>query len=239
MMTPDPPTPDASRTDAVEDALRSVLEIVGEQEAEAAALRARLAEAEREAERTATRLHDLHEELQFATEAAASAVDQIQSLTETVRSLQEELLLARRTPAPRGAGPAAPAQTPADPLAAAFRQWCREGGALNGNPDLFADLLGEFLPDADVRTFFRDADSPARPVVLTDAPEASSAVAYWVVSHDGRHRLLPQPMGPHQFRELAPCFTGDAAPATLTDIEPAEIRPTAGGFELVQPGHAA
>ncbi len=144
--------------------------------------------------------------------------------------------------APRQTRRPEPSPPPAEEtvtLEALYRTFCREAGGLNSNPELFATSLRRAFPAAEVRTVYRDADSPARPIVLTAERRGNSAVPFWAVSVDGHHGLVPQPMGTDQFRELAPCFTGQAAPASLAEIDPAPLSTFGAGFELTRPGRVA
>lgn len=137
--------------------------------------------------------------------------------------------------------PAPPPAPPAEPptIESVYRTFCRAAGGLNSRVEIFASTLSAAFPTSDVRTVYRDADSPARPVVLTTERQGNSAVPFWAVSVEGRHLLVPQPMGADQFRELAPCFTGQAAPASLAEIEPAALATLGGGFVLDAPGHVS
>ena len=130
---------------------------------------------------------------------------------------------------------AAPVETA---IAEAFRAWCAAASPVVGKVAFFAEQVRQSVPEAAVAAVYRDANSQAHPVALRTAG-GSSPVEYWLVAADGRHWLLPQPLGGPQFRELAPVFEGMATPATLAEVRPAEVRAVGDGFELVRPGRVA
>lgn len=123
-----------------------------------------------------------------------------------------------------------------DPLGEAFVGWCRKAGGLASHLDLFTQNLADVLPSAQVQLLYRDADTPTRPIRFTTHLAGASAIAFWGVSYDGQHRLLPQPLGPGQFRELAPVFGGASTPRELRLVVPAVLQPYGSSFELVEPG---
>ena len=123
-------------------------------------------------------------------------------------------------------------------LAGVFQAWCLAARPVVGRVEFFAEHVRQAVPDATVAAVYRDANSQAQPVTFR-ARGGSSPVEYWLVSHAGRHALLPQPLGAQQFRELAPCMDGAATPAALREVEPAEVRPVGDQFELVRAGRVA
>ncbi|HEX9952048.1 MAG TPA: hypothetical protein VGB53_09790, partial [Rubricoccaceae bacterium] len=150
-----------------------------------------------------------------------------------------------RVPAQADAPPAVPVPpVPAEPTVAetavadVFRAWCRAARPVVGRVEFFAEHVRQTVEGASVSAVYRDANSQAQPVTFR-ARGGSSPVEYWLVSHAGRHALLPQPLGAQQFRELSPCMDGTATPAALHEIEPAEVRPVGEQFELVRPGRVA
>ena len=152
-----------------------------------------------------------------------------------------EAALPESRPAPAGPSPPemAAAPVPAETvLADVFRAWCRAARPVVGRVEFFTEHVRQAIPGAFVSAVYRDANSQAQPVTFR-ARGGSSPVEYWLVSHAGRHALLPQPLGAQQFRELAPCMDGAATPAALREVEPAEVRPVGDQFELVRAGRVA
>ena len=140
---------------------------------------------------------------------------------------------------PADATVGSPAAAPVEAaVAEAFRAWCAAASPVVGKVAFFAGHIRQAMPEASVAAVYRDANSQAHPVALR-LSGGSSPVEYWLVAADGRHWLLPQPLGGPQFRELAPVFDGAATPAALAEIRPAEVRAVGDGFELVRPGHVA
>ena len=163
----------------------------------------------------------------------------------------ENATLARVAAEPDGAAPVPGLLRPTPPtlavppqgygegvIAEAFRSWCAAASPVVGKVEFFGGHLRQILPEASVAAVYRDANSQAQPVVFR-ASGGSSPVEYWLVLADGRHWLLPQPLGGAQFRELAPCFDGTAAPSTLAHVRPADVRAVGGQFELTRPGEVA
>ena len=148
-------------------------------------------------------------------------------------------------PVMRSATPRAsdlPAVRPAEPVSAevariedVFRTWCRDARPVVSQVRFFAEAIRRVLPEATVEPVYRDAYSQASPVVLS-AHGGASPTEYWCVGVGGRHWLVPQPLGPTQFRELAPCLSGVATPATLARLQPAGLHARGDTFTLTHAG---
>lgn len=135
--------------------------------------------------------------------------------------------------APLGSSPDPRAQTPADPsVAGQFVAWCRENTLMVNRVHLFEARLQNVAPGVRVETVSRDRYE--REVVLRrgapDGPE------YWLMVVGDTYVILPQPVRASEFRELAPVFSGDATPESLTGISPAKATLQDGVFKLVQQG---
>ena len=131
--------------------------------------------------------------------------------------------------------PNAPADDgPAGIAGRAFAAWCRRNRALVSRPYLFASFLKSAAAgmEVDVTPVYRDRAAPA-PTFRADALDG---VEHWLVRIGPATVLLPQPLAPGQFRELAPAFTGDATPETLAAVVPAEVAAEGGAHVLVTPG---
>lgn len=141
-------------------------------------------------------------------------------------------------PVPRpGSAAAAPAEgSPEAVLCRAFVAWCRRGSPLISRPYLFVSFLREAAPGfaCDVQPVFRTRTSGA-PAFRRRGDGAE----HWLVSVGDHHALVPQPVSPTQFRELAPAFDGTATPDTLDAIRPA--MPDGGGdaFGLASTGRVS
>ena len=147
----------------------------------------------------------------------------------------------RATSAPAGetagAVPADPAPTddgPAGIAGRAFAAWCRRNRALVSRPYLFASFLKSAAAgmEVEVTPVYRDRAATA-PTFRADALDG---VEHWLVRIGPATVLLPQPLAPGQFRELAPAFTGDATPETLAGIVPAAVTAEGSAHVLVTPG---
>ena len=123
-------------------------------------------------------------------------------------------------------------------IAEAFRVWCIAASPVVGKVEFFGSHLRQILPGATVSSVYRDVNSQSMPVVIRRT-SGVIPVEHWLVVADGRHWLLPQPLGGAQFRELAPCFEGSAAPATLAHVRPADVRAVGDQFELTRAGEVA
>ena len=119
-----------------------------------------------------------------------------------------------------------------------FLAWCRDARPIVSQVRFFAEAVRRALPDATVDAVYRDANSQASPVTLRPSGGASP-VEYWRVGVGGQHWLVPQPLGPAQFRELAPCLSGTATPATLARLLPARLVASGDVFTLDRPGHVS
>lgn len=140
--------------------------------------------------------------------------------------------MASRDEAPASQAPASQA------LAEAFRAWCTSGSAVVSKATFFGNALKQALPGATVAVVYRDGQTQSVPVVLRAAQGVLPA-EYWAVAHGSRHWLLPQPLSAGQFRELDPCFDGNATPETLRDVRPAEVRTVGSAYEIVQTGRVS
>ena len=124
--------------------------------------------------------------------------------------------------------------TPAGIAGRAFAAWCRRNRALVSRPYLFASFLKTAAAglDVDVTPVYRDRAAS----VPTFRSEAVDGVEHWLVRIGPATVLLPQPLSAAQFRELAPCFTGEATPETLAGITPATVSAEGTAHVLAAPG---
>ncbi len=178
-----------------------------------------------------------------ATKAEVAALhDRIarieQHLNEQSRAATQSARMQQAPPVQQSASPPSAPQSDAATAAASFASWCRLGGGLVDRYELFQSHLSNTLPSAVVEVVKRDLDSPARPIAF-DATGGNSAAAYWLVRAGGELLLFPQPQSPQQFRDLAPAFAGNAAPQTVSSVEPARVSASGAGYVLTQPGRIA
>jgi hypothetical protein len=117
----------------------------------------------------------------------------------------------------------------------AFRSWCGKGGPMISRVTMFGSFLQDVVPGVQVKAVNRDMDSPAEPIELHERSVVSPA-EYWLISTGSRYWLLPQPQSSAHFRELAPCFEGDASPGSVRSIFPAAVRLRGGAFVLDRSG---
>ena len=124
--------------------------------------------------------------------------------------------------------------SPAGIAGRAFAAWCRRNRALVSRPYLFASFLKSAAAgmEVEVTPVYRDRAATA-PTFRADALDG---VEHWLVRIGPATVLLPQPLAPGQFRELAPAFTGDATPETLAGIVPAAVTAEGSAHVLVTPG---
>ena len=139
---------------------------------------------------------------------------------------------------PTSTGPsAARSSSPAAIAGTAFAAWCRRNRALVSRPYLFASFLATAAEgtETEVTPVYRDrtASEP------TFRAEAIDGVEHWLVRVGPETMLLPQPLSPAQFRELAPVFTGDATPETVESVVPALVRAQGGAHVLATPGRVS
>lgn len=176
-------------------------------------------------------------DLRARVDALEEIMATLQQRVVRVETYLNQQVAAPQIPAPRPAEP--PRALPADEaVAAAFVGFCNTAGGLVSKPDLFERQLREAVPGASLSIIYRDLDSYERPVVFGDDGGKSPA-AYWLVRAGSETLLLPQPQGPHQFRDLSPVFDGSAVPQTLARIRPARVGPSEGQFVLVASGQIA
>lgn len=135
-----------------------------------------------------------------------------------------------RVEAPPETGPAALAAT-------AFVSWCTRNRALVSRPYLFAAFLKGEAGGAEVEVtpVFRDRAMAAP----TFRSQTVDGVEHWLVRVGSATVLFPQPLSSAQFRELAPCFDGQATPETLTSVRPARVAAEGGVHVLKEPGRVS
>ncbi len=134
-----------------------------------------------------------------------------------------------------GSAEAAPDPTsPAAIAGTAFAAWCRRNRALVSRPYLFASFLATAAEgvETEVTPVYRDRTA-SEPTFRT---EAIDGVEHWLVRVGPETMLLPQPLSPTQFRELAPVFTGDTTPETVESVVPATVRAQGSAHVLDTPG---
>ncbi len=224
--------------DLTEDAetLRAELAAVAEQRdafrAERDALLARVAASGADAD-AATRLRHENGALQKQTTLLQDALHGADA---------ERADLLRTHPAPpvrRSGGGLAPAPVEGSPeavLCRAFVAWCRRGSPLISRPYLFVSFLREAAPGfaCDVQPVFRARTSGA-----PTFRHSGDGAEHWLVSVGDHHALVPHPVSPTQFRELAPAFSGVASPDTLGTIRPATVDGAGDAFGLAAVGHVS
>ena len=244
-----PAPPAAQRADSIREAtyaLEYLSDAVQGLWDELDAARSALAHAEQERDQALRERDQAQSQADAVADALAEARSDVQSAHETARvlreqveALNEEIQLARLAAAPRPSAPQRAAQAPPAPppprqpappqqaapqpppatAADGFLDWCHRGGGLVNRVEHFERALAAALPGASVRAVYRDSDSPARPVRLTTSPGVSP-VQYWAITHDGALTVVPQPVNPSQFRELAPCFEGRRVPVGAAPARP-------------------
>lgn len=173
---------------------------------------------------------------------------QIEALEARLGSLQEQMAHSRST-APPALSIQAKAPTPSsvpppqvrteDVVGEAFVRWCNQGTLLIRTPGKFEEQLTAQLPGSHIAVVYRDLDSPALPVEFRHNG-ASSPAEYWLVENANERWLLPAPVNPTTFRDLAPAFLGGpVSPSSLQRIKPASVQQRADTFVLSAPGHVA
>ena len=96
---------------------------------------------------------------------------------------------------------------------------------------MFSDHLKEAESGASVEVVERDQNEHG--TIFTDDPR--DPVEYWKVTMDGDAWVYPQPRR-GGFRELDPCFEGDATPQTIRKITPATLQRDGSRYVLDQKG---
>jgi hypothetical protein len=124
----------------------------------------------------------------------------------------------------------------ADLIGRAFVKWCKDAGAaMVDRHSMFANRLGEGLPEAELRRIFREKNAAG--IVFAD--DVQDAVEYWLVRVDGKDFLLPQPQR-SGFREVEKCFQANCtSPKQLREFEPAKLQSSGGKYELKSEGRLA
>ncbi len=223
------------------DALREQLRLAEEASVGATGdpdLQAQLDRAVERTVRAAEELTALRADLAEARQALGSA----QAEVAAARAETDDLRRTHPFPPPRPGRPAdgapgedaPPAGGPKDVVGRAFAAWCRRNRALVSRPYLFATFLKAAAEGTmvEVTPVYRDR-AAATP---TFRAEVVDGVEYWLVRLGPATVLLPQPLSPSQFRELAPAFDGQATPETVGVVVPADVVAEGGAHVLAAAG---
>ena len=121
----------------------------------------------------------------------------------------------------------------------AFVSWCKKGDAMIHKYRHFEKVLQQSLPGASVQRIYRDAASPAVPVVFQEKEGLKQPAEFWMIAsaYEKTLFLLPQPIEPDNFSECDRVFIGSTLkPCQLHEIEPAVVHKESQYIVLSQTG---
>lgn len=197
---------------------------------------ARVAAAVAEGDARAARLRAERDGLAAAGRDAVADAEAARAALHEAIDQRDHLLLTHPAPPARAAQRPA-SEAPDDAFGAvgyAFAAWCRRGTPLVSRPFLFAAFLAETTSDAvEVVPVFRDPAADDGLYRLRPATGAES----WLVSLGDVLALVPYPVSPDRFAELAPAYSGEATPRRTVAVTPARIEVTLGAARVTETGH--
>lgn len=127
---------------------------------------------------------------------------------------------------------------PADAPEDVFLHWCNNGGGQIGKAFLFQESVEERFRDATVEQVYRDMNNEASLAISKRKEGLGAPQEYWLISHQGRHLLVPQPQSADRFREIHPKIyqASQTSPSRVRSITPATAEVAGDTVRLLSPG---